>query len=101
MAIKLFDKVARNQGLVLYLPFMEGTGSSVHDLSKYHNNGTITGATWTQLPSGIWVLSFDGVDDYGYSILVYINVKEQQLPGRSFPRYQDAQHSVMHMVRLC
>jgi len=64
MAIKLFDKVARNQGLVLYLPFMEGTGSSVHDLSKYHNNGTITGATWTQLPSGIWVLSFDGVDDY-------------------------------------
>jgi len=64
MAIKLFDKVARNQGLVLYLPFMEGAGSSVHDLGKYHNNGTIIGPTWTQLPSGIWVLSLDGVDDH-------------------------------------
>jgi len=62
--IKLFDKVARNQGLVLYLPGIEGTGSLIHDVSQYHNNGAITGATWTQLPSGIWVLSFDGVDDY-------------------------------------
>jgi len=27
------------------------------------NNGTITGAVWIQLPSGIWYLAFDGTDD--------------------------------------
>lgn len=33
------------------------------DRSRYCNHGTITGAVWKQLPSGIWVMSFDGVDD--------------------------------------
>lgn len=33
------------------------------DRSRYQRHGTITGATWKQLPSGVWVLSFDG-DDY-------------------------------------
>lgn len=28
------------------------------------NNGTIAGAVWTRLPSGLWVLDFDGTDDY-------------------------------------
>ncbi len=32
------------------------------DRSRYRNHGTITGATWVQLPSGVWVLSFDGND---------------------------------------
>ena len=27
------------------------------------NNGTITGAVWTRLPSGLGVLNFDGIDD--------------------------------------
>lgn len=35
----------------------------IFDRSAYRNHGTITGATWTRLPSGLWVLSFDG-DDY-------------------------------------
>ena len=35
----------------------------VFDKSKYGNHGTITGPTWVQLPSGIWVLYFDGTND--------------------------------------
>ncbi len=34
----------------------------VFDKSKYGNHGTITGAVWRQLPSGLWALSFDGDD---------------------------------------
>ena len=30
------------------------------DASRFGNNGTITGATWTQLPSGLWYLNFNG-----------------------------------------
>lgn len=35
-----------------------------YDVSGKGNHGTITGATWVRLPSGLWVLNFDGVDDY-------------------------------------
>ena len=49
---------------VLYLPMQEGSGGKVYDRSGYRNDGTISGASWTQLPNGLWVLSFDGVDDY-------------------------------------
>lgn len=34
------------------------------DRSRYNNHGTITGATWEQLPSGVWAMNFDGSDDY-------------------------------------
>ena len=34
----------------------------LEDISRYKNHGTITGATWVRLPSGLWVLSFDGND---------------------------------------
>ncbi|MFA5379087.1 MAG: LamG-like jellyroll fold domain-containing protein [Dehalococcoidia bacterium] len=30
--------------------------SSYEDKSRYHNNGTFTDVTWTQLKSGLWVL---------------------------------------------
>lgn len=50
-------------GSLLYLPGLPGSGSKVYDRSPYGNSGTITGATWTKLPSGIWCLSFDGIDD--------------------------------------
>ena len=33
------------------------------DRSRYNKHGTITGALWKQLPSGVWVLYFDNVDD--------------------------------------
>ena len=51
-------------GCVLYLPGLPGTGASIFDFSGQSNTGTIYGATWTRLPSGLWVLDFDGLDDY-------------------------------------
>ncbi len=38
--------------------------ASLEDMSRYGNNGVITGATWIRRSSGIWVLSSDGVDDF-------------------------------------
>ena len=51
-------------GCVLHLPGLPGGGSKIYDRSPYGNVGTIIGATWTRLPSGLWVMSFDGDDDY-------------------------------------
>ncbi len=51
-------------GCVLYLPGLPGGGSKIYDRSPYGNVGTITGATWRRLPSGLWYLDFDGTDDY-------------------------------------
>lgn len=48
---------------VLHLPGLPGRGSSIWDRSKEGNHGTITGATWRRLPSGLWYLDFDGSDD--------------------------------------
>lgn len=36
----------KETGLVAYLPFNEGTGSTAYDKSPNGNNGTITGASW-------------------------------------------------------
>ncbi|MBI2578146.1 MAG: LamG domain-containing protein [Candidatus Aenigmarchaeota archaeon] len=49
-------------GLVLYLPMNEGSGSSTADASGTGNNGAISGATWTSGKSGS-ALQFDGTDD--------------------------------------
>ncbi len=51
-------------GAVLSLTGLPGGGNKIQDRSAYGNSGTITGASWVKLPSGFWVLSFDGVDDY-------------------------------------
>ncbi len=51
-------------GCVLSLTGLPGGGSKTYDRSPYGNVGTITGATWKRLPSGLWHLSFDGSDDY-------------------------------------
>jgi hypothetical protein len=49
---------------VLYLEGQQDPQSAtIKDLSGYANHGTITGATWDRLPSGLWVNSFDGTDD--------------------------------------
>jgi hypothetical protein len=50
-------------GCVLYLPGLPGGGDKIYDRSPYGNVGTITGAAWEHLPSGLWCLSYDGVDD--------------------------------------
>ncbi|MHA1289089.1 MAG: LamG domain-containing protein [Candidatus Thorarchaeota archaeon] len=54
---------ASDYGLVLYLPFEEGTGTVTYDESPYGNDGTIYGATWVDGKYGK-ALSFDGTDDY-------------------------------------
>lgn len=51
---------------VLYMPGLDYGNwytNKILDYSGYANHGTISGATWTRLPSGLWTLSFDG-DDY-------------------------------------
>ena len=50
--------------LVAYYPALHGLGGKLLDRSVYANHGTISGATWVRLPSGIYVLSFNGTSDY-------------------------------------
>jgi hypothetical protein len=62
------------QGLVLWLTFDEGTGTTTKDLSGNNNNGTLLDASSTNADGNTppqWTtgkvggaLSFDGVDDY-------------------------------------
>jgi hypothetical protein len=60
---------------VLYLEGQQDPYSStIRDLSGKGNHGTITGATWVRLPSGLWVNKFDGTDDE-------ITIPEIQLAG--------------------
>ena len=40
--------IVRAEDLVLYLPFDEGTGNTVEDLSKHNNNGTVRNTRWVQ-----------------------------------------------------
>lgn len=49
---------------LLALPGLPGSGSKLYDRSSYGHLGTITGATWQRAPSGLWCLSYDGVDDF-------------------------------------
>ena len=47
--------------LVGYWPALHGHGATLLDRSQNANTGTITGASWQRLPSGLWALSFNGV----------------------------------------
>jgi len=49
-------------GCVLYLAGLPGGGGRIYDRSPYGNHGTITGATWERLPSGLWYQAMDGDD---------------------------------------
>ncbi len=51
-----------NNGLVLHLPFDEGSGIVAADQSGQGNDGTLNGPTWVGSPLGA-ALDFDGVDD--------------------------------------
>lgn len=56
---------AYRQSCVLDLasPKYEPNKLTIFDKSGYNNHGTIAGAIWIRLPSGLWVLYFDGTDD--------------------------------------
>jgi len=53
----------RPRGCVLWLDFLEPSGSVAYDKSGYGNHGTIHGAQRVR-SLGRWGLEFDGVDDY-------------------------------------
>ena len=59
-----FNQCFMNKKPAAYWSFDEGEGTTLHDLTKNENHGSIVGASWQTLPSGKHVLSFDGVDDY-------------------------------------
>ncbi|MBN2422618.1 hypothetical protein JXB41_05295 [Candidatus Woesearchaeota archaeon] len=52
-----------DDGLVLYMPLEEGTGTRTDDLSRMKNDGTITGTEWTSGKYGS-ALDFDGSSDF-------------------------------------
>ncbi len=54
-----------DEGLILYMSFEEGTGSTTSDWSGEENTGTIVGASWVNGDDGNGgALSFDGSEDY-------------------------------------
>jgi hypothetical protein len=60
-----FDNVGLNQGLLLSLPMREGIGAVTYDEARPHHPMTLVHApAWSQLASGISVLTFDGANDY-------------------------------------
>lgn len=48
---------------LLFAPGLQGRGSTLLNRAPAANHGTISGCTWTRLPSGLWVLSFNGTTD--------------------------------------
>jgi hypothetical protein len=61
------DRDSLNNQLLFSLPMFEGTGAAtVRDVARPHHPVTQTGTpAWTQLsPSGLWVMDFDGTNDY-------------------------------------
>src|SRR3989344_2838502 len=54
---------AFDDGLVTYIPFSEGSGSSISDKSRAGINGTTSGVVWTTGKMG-YGLSFNGGDSY-------------------------------------
>ena len=59
------SNLAKSCVLDLASPLYDPTNrSKIYDRSGKNNHGTIYGALWARLPSGLWVQSFDGVDDY-------------------------------------
>jgi len=56
--------LARACVLDLAPPLYDPTNRAmIYDRSGKSNHGTITGATWERLPSGLWVQSFDGINN--------------------------------------
>ena len=56
------DQAGQKRGCVLDYSSPILNATTIYDVSGKGNHGTITGATWTRLRSGLRVLSFDGDD---------------------------------------
>lgn len=64
-------------GCILCLPGLPGGGDKACDRSPYGRPGTITGAAWRRSPGGLWVLDFDGSDDF-------VNLGNNPIPNGDF-----------------
>ncbi len=66
MPTRSLDKDPLNQGLLLSIPMFEGTGTAtVKDVARPHHPITqVHAPAWTQLANGLWVMDFDGANDY-------------------------------------
>ncbi len=47
----------------VYTPMLKGGDSKVKNYANVDTGGAITGAIWKRLPSGLWYLDYDGIDD--------------------------------------
>lgn len=66
--LKIFLKLSLptpSQGCVMFLAGQgDEPGGTIYDLSGLANNGTLQGAGWAKLASGLWINTFDGINDY-------------------------------------
>lgn len=61
----LYDSRNIYDGILLDLPVREGVGTITKDLAKPHHPVSLVGApTWATLPTGLGVLSLNGVNQY-------------------------------------
>lgn len=96
--VRGYDKIEVNYGVLLDLPFNEGSGIATHDIAKsHHQDITLVGPTWDKVAlSNAGVLNFDGLTDYlecpaadtldldfigDYSILCWINWEDTGIAG--------------------
>ncbi|MCK5235918.1 MAG: hypothetical protein KAR06_02945 [Deltaproteobacteria bacterium] len=66
----------------------ETSPPAMEDVSRYQNNGVITAAIWTQLPSKLWYLYYDGINDivnYGNDDSLDISTGHFTLLGWFYP----------------
>jgi len=65
-----------------YLPGLPNDGGYIKDRSPYGHTGTISGALWKILPTGLWYLHFDGTDDnadFGINVQQPLDVFSREL----------------------
>jgi hypothetical protein len=104
------------RGIVLNPRMYRGAATppstTLEDKSRYHNNGTITAATWTQLKSGLWVLSFNGTTAYvavmdngglniisrPLSIIAWVKPDADATSGYIICRNTDAEANIQYAV---
>ena len=97
--VKSYDKIDVNFGILLDLPFNEGSGLLTRDIAKpHHQDVTLVGPNWDKITlSNAGFLNFDGLTDYlvcpaadtldldftaeDYSIVCWINWEDTGVAG--------------------
>ena len=68
------EKIPFYNQLVCFMPFYEGVGTDLHDISREHllGDASVAPPAWLQLASGKWVLDFDpAVPEYATIAAAY------------------------------